>query len=576
MAFLNVSARSAVGISTNSMAQRALLVVAIAPLLAATVAARLWQLGTIPGMNGDEAQYGIYAIQCLRGEAFPLRTNTGNPLNPFFFLPQVVLHAAFSPSFALVRVPAVLSGLAALVANYVLAYRLLGPRVATVSTIAMAVLPINVVYSRFGWDSSQSLLTTTFVLYGSLGAAMDLRHRNRWLTIALLGAGVAVLVHPTNVFVLPLLGLALIWPSRAWWVGWINRRQSASHWWFFCAGTLLLGLAALAVFRHRAGIGSGGLPMPSDLWSFAINYIRLFSGVTVYRFISGATLIAAKKPPASTDWGLSGINAWFMGPAALDVAFLALTLVVAICWWRVAMWRDWPEGRFLAIGWLVCTAAFFLVAGPRAIAPHWERYGLCLIAPAAVLASAAIVRYIENRAAHLHRTAYGACLLGAWLLMGSFYTNYFMMFRQTGGRSHRAFRTASIEPKEAVLRYVLTNTPPGNVATIMTSDWWSYWPIRYLAMGYPGRVRVVRPSTTENSDGEYHDDFSTPEVVWHVEFVGTAEYDRARQRLATEGLVTRQFIITDFADRPLLAIMRPLSPAAAMFAPPAQIETTTR
>src|SRR5262245_43747402 len=81
-------------------------------LVAVSVALRVWLLGRLPGVNGDEAWMGVQAQRWLRG-SIAWRTPTGNLINPFFFVPEVVLHALFRPSFTLLRVPAVISGLLA-------------------------------------------------------------------------------------------------------------------------------------------------------------------------------------------------------------------------------------------------------------------------------------------------------------------------------------------------------------------------------------------------------------------------------------------------------------------------------
>ncbi len=93
------------------------------------------------------------------------RTPTGNWLNPFFFAPLVALHALVEPSFELLRITPFASGLLALVVNFFLCRRAFDLRTATISTVALAVLPINIAYSRFAWDASQSLLFTLPVVY---------------------------------------------------------------------------------------------------------------------------------------------------------------------------------------------------------------------------------------------------------------------------------------------------------------------------------------------------------------------------------------------------------------------------
>ena len=77
-----------------------------------------------------------------------------------------------------------------------------------------------------------------------------------------------------------------------------------------------------------------------------------------------------------------------MGAAAFvaaDAMFacLAAAGVLGCC----RLWRQ-PEAhreRVLMISYLAMLASFYLLAGPAALGPHFERYGVCLIAPGVLL-----------------------------------------------------------------------------------------------------------------------------------------------------------------------------------------------
>src|SRR4029077_457516 len=43
--------------------------------------------------------------------------------------------------------------------------------------------------------------------------------------------------------------------------------------------------------------------------------------------------------------------------------------------------RDQPRKLGIVVGWLASVAAFFLFAGPEALQPGVERYGMCLMVP---------------------------------------------------------------------------------------------------------------------------------------------------------------------------------------------------
>jgi hypothetical protein len=81
-----------------------------AALLAAAVFLRCWQLGNIPGFNGDEAWYGVQAMRAVHGQGFQWLTPTGNPINAFFFVLLVGLHFFLPPSVLLLRTVALAGG----------------------------------------------------------------------------------------------------------------------------------------------------------------------------------------------------------------------------------------------------------------------------------------------------------------------------------------------------------------------------------------------------------------------------------------------------------------------------------
>ncbi len=191
-------------------------------IIAVAVWFRCRDLGRLPGVNGDEAWYGVQAELVLHGQPIDWRTPTGNLLNPLFFGPQLLLHALFEPSFALLRATAVVSGLLALLVNYWFCGRLFGKRAAAISTVILAVLPTNIVYSRLAWDASQSLLVTLTTIYLALYAIVDSQRRTRWSAAALIAQAVAIVVHPTNVFVAPIVGLCLA-------IAWRDELRSVGH-----------------------------------------------------------------------------------------------------------------------------------------------------------------------------------------------------------------------------------------------------------------------------------------------------------------------------------------------------------
>lgn len=515
-------------------------------ILGTAIFLRVWKLGSIPGINGDEAQYGVFAIQWLRGEPIPLTTNTGNLINPLFMGPQVLLHSLWPASFPLLRATAVLSGLAALAVNFILARRVFGNRTAIVSTLVLAILPTNIAYSRFAWDSCQSLLATLPVVYFSLLSMKEAERRGKWLALAAVSGAAAVLVHPTNLFITPFLGLALVWPYRIPLAQRLDPRGEWRRWLPSWLGLLSIAAAVTALSRNGVGIGSGRMPNFAEAIQFVWNYQRLFSGVTVFRYIPGSQIAS----PAHFDASSFDILPYDL----LACAAFAIALVV---WLFTRRQTSAPADGGLVIGWMIGAAAFFMIAGPRAIEPHWERYGLVLIAPGAILLARAMVRFLDRGG--LSTSAGGlVCLLGGWMMLAGFHFNYFYFFQTTGGRSQDTFRTAQVEPKLTALRHIAAQrdeTAADETAWIVASEWWNYWPIRYLAM------RDTRLRVHLGHEVDAMSEFSTALAsgrVWFVEFTDSTGHVEIRQRLQDRGYICHEMMIADYAGRPVLSVIRPL------------------
>jgi hypothetical protein len=519
-----------------SLPRMLLLVNAIA-LLVATILLRSWHLENIPGINGDEAWSGVQAVKLLRGEPIEWRTPSGNPLNLFFFLPLVALHAFHGPSFVLLRLTPLVSGLVALVANFYLCRRAFDTRTAAVSTLLLAALPIDIAYSRFAWDASQSLLATVLVLY------LPLIHNHKsevsaWPLAAMLAYAAAILVHPTNVLAAPLLVVPMLCKYRRQAA---RILQNTRGFWQKMPLLGILAMGAVAGYFSWPWIAAlvSRFSAPAELSRFAVNYLRLFSGTTVFEYISGVNAGALQA-----DWPAASA-------IACDLVFGG-TAVIAL-WGMLQRLRIKPTlaDESVVIGWFVMLAGFYLVAGAGAIAPHFERYGICLIAPGALVMSRGVTWWFEQRRGEL---SIAMVALVVWLWPASFYLNYFYLFEETGGRSHRTFRTAAVEPKLAALRHVLAERNPSEPARIFCSEWWNYWPLEYLALG-EDNVRVSRWEPDRSLRQPSKD--RAAEETWFVEFTGSAGEAAVVQWCKDAGLKGQRQTICDYAGRPLISVIRP-------------------
>jgi hypothetical protein len=507
----------------------------VVALLVVAIGLRTWHLGNVPGINGDEAWSGVQALRLLHGQEIEWRTPNGNPINPFYFIPLLVLHATSAPSFVLLRLVALASGLAALVANYMLCRRAFDLRTAMISTVILALLPIDIAYSRFGWDASQSLLATLLVLYLPLIHLSGRGESANVPTAGVLALAAAVLVHPTNVFAAVLLVAPALYVRR----GQIMRTlrhttASASCWWLvgLVFISLVVGYAGWQLVAHgsQRPDGIGELP------AFAKNYLQLLSGTTVYEFIGG---LSTQAPESFPHFAL-----------ACDLALAGLGCCAL--WGLASRLRARPtdSDMALAIGWLGMLLGFFVIAGPGALEPHRERYGICLIGPASLVLARGLAWWLEGFQPH-RRSAAIALSIAAWLAPVSFYCGYFEFGRRGIGEPHRAFRSADIEPKLQALQRILASGPAGQKRTVVCHDWWSYWPLAYLAAGKDG-LSVISWDEWQKTTAPAGD------ATWFVEFAGTAEERQLLEWLKRTMANASRQTICDFAGKPVLHVMGPV------------------
>jgi 4-amino-4-deoxy-L-arabinose transferase-like glycosyltransferase len=514
-----------------------------AALVAVALAMRAWRLGNIPGINGDEAWSGVQALALAHGEAIDWWTPTGNPINVFFVLPLAALHAVFAPSFVLLRSVALVSGVLALVVNFWLCRRVFDMRTAVVSTLLLALLPINIAYSRFAWDASQSLLATLLVLYLPLW-----HYRRRPEAASLPVAGMialaaAILVHPTNVFAAPLVAVPIIYAWRH--VAWRKSQVIALPAKTWTLAVLAAGALALAYFAWLT-VSDAALRVrgPNELVAFLQNYLNLFSGATVYEYISGVD-------------AATGPLAWFAFLPAACMLLFGIAIVFGAWGMMRRLTAEPGDGDVcLALGWLVMFVGFFVVAGPSAIAPHLERYGICLVAPGAAVLGRGLSWWLEPGRSRARAAAW-ILAIAAWLFPATFYLGYFDFVERSGGRSHRAFRTAPVEPKLAAFRYVTAHRESARPTHVVASEWWNYWPLAYLAGGEE-KLRVSSGKPWQHqSQMPRQPEPDGSENTWYVEFADTPADQDVLRRTREAGKNVERHVIFDYSGQPLLSVVGP-------------------
>ncbi len=254
---------------------------------------------------------------------------------------------------------------------------------------------------------------------------------------------------------------------------------------------------------------------------FISDLAGLFSGVTVYEYISGTL-------------GLNARDA--IGALTIEIALtFVTTFIVGLVAW--AYYRRIRRGRStldlaLVTAWISCVGAFFLVAGPEAIRPHFERYAICLIAPTIALSARGLHWWMQPSTRFSFATAPLLIVL-AWASLFVFKRQYFDEFAMHGGNSHRTFRHGAAEPKQAALALILERSPTDRPVRISTSEWWLYWPLRYLAYAHdhvPGRACETAKTRDRSTNSGLPD-----REHWIVEFAEEQAGWRLKRSLDKHG-----------------------------------------
>lgn len=430
----------------------------------AGIAVRVVALDRLPGINGDEAWYGVNAHELISGGTPFGRTPSGNIVNPFHSGIVLITSLAAEPSLVLLRVPSVLWGILTVLLTYPVLAGPAGRRAALYATLLVAASPALVAQARIGWDPSG----TPFFSLLLIGFAM----RDRPLLAALSGAA-ALMVHPTNVFAAPMGAAA--WAPHAW-----RRYNEASprrRRWILLVGAVVVAASVPVVLaRARAWAQSGHLSSiemvvdriasPGSWTERGAGIVRLFSGVT------SATYVAGPVPDALRVW----TDVFMIG---------ALVLPIALGWRAFrggsASWGTWTLGGLIA-GFVL----FHVAAGSSALEPGFERYALCFIVPLSLLCAFG-ADALNRRWRHAGAvTATVTCTVLATILV----VGYFRPLILRGGEAHQTFRTGLVEPKAAAFSFIRADSADAAVVSVFAENWWVYWPLRYLAHRERGRVHV--------------------------------------------------------------------------------------
>lgn len=313
---------------------------------------RASSLDSLPETDGDEAWHAIQLVHMMRGEASSVRTEHGLPLSPIHALLELPLLLAFKPSFVLLRIPSLFTGMLAVFLIYRLGSRVFDRTTGLIAAVLLAVLPIAIIFSRTGYESSHAPLYGVLLLW----CAYD--RRIGWLSLLL---ALCYFIHPTNIFLLPVILAAMSFrtirgPSRP------TADELRSLALKMVPPMVIVG--AIGIFTLlRPAIGSLsttyhlGLHGVHDPIRYGVLFGRLFLGT-------------GRVPRPAADWGtwvvLGGIILAGTGVAIRQRAFDVLALLA---------------------GLIASAGLLFVVAGSDILQPGMTRYGLFLVVPMVLLTS---------------------------------------------------------------------------------------------------------------------------------------------------------------------------------------------
>lgn len=459
------------------MKAAAILVVLVA------IAFRFLWLDTVPGLNGDEAWLGWKASRAVTGQSLDWVTNTGNFTNPFFLLPLVGLHWLFDPSAWVVRVTAAVSGVVTLFVNFVLCRWLVGRLAAGASSLLLAVVPMGIAYSRFGWEPCQVPLFSVFIVYSSLALSDSRRPMLLWMLMCGLAVGCGFLVHPTMAFlaILPVVAFAARWVAPEKSMGRVGLLSLVA-----VAVSVLLGGAMYLkappwIQPEIAGRFADGSWL-SELPRFVVAWLRNFNGINTYGFLPGSWPGAADLLKSGEPWPVFGLD------MAVGLFFL---MALGVLVWGATRQSSRDGGDeeaaqrrillVLFVGTLSATLLFGVMNGPVKVAVWFDRYGLWGLVPGCLILGVGFAKGVG----FLPRWRGVACWLGLLWCVGMlslFGVKYLGCFLREGGHGGMDSRVAFPQIKERAAEEIIRwNAGQADGRKVFISaDWFVYWPVVYF------------------------------------------------------------------------------------------------
>ena len=435
------------------------------------IAYRLYSLYNLPGLNSDEAEWSNKMLAVHLGEPWSWRTPFGKILNPGLCIPLWILTGLFAPDIWIIKFPAVASGLLLIGLSYPLIRRAFDERVALTTTLLLTASPMAIGYSRIGWDPCQSTLACLL----AIGAVyrQDLRFRKR-LIYGAIAFSWACVIHPTNVFLLPVLaapiGVSLFRLAHLRWTMRQPQPKSVLRVMALIFGFLILASIAVKAFELVAGgwtsVSSNDLKIYlyrltsySEWRDYWVQFGRLISGINLMLYVVG---MYSYFTVAVHDWAFR----FFFLSVILPGTFLLIKN------------RRNRELTLLA-GFAVALVAFESRASSGAMIPALERYSQWLLVPCMVYYGACLREIAETLRKPSWVLPFLVTLCG--LQLWSVQKNYFEDLLKYGGRNHWTFFTGPEEPKRAAYQAIRADSREKLSVVVWAEDFWSAEALRFFS-----------------------------------------------------------------------------------------------
>jgi len=393
---------------------------------------RIFSLGNIPGVLGDEAWSAAQAQLMLKDLNYTWTVASGRLLSPFY-IALAVASQGVEP-FG-IRYPAFVCGTLTVILSIPLLMKSYPKRTALIAALLIASLPIHILYSRLAWELCVGPIAGIFFVAFTLS-------KKWWWSLGSLIA--ATLVHPTFVNLTPALVLVYLNHLND------NGKLPDKKW--LLLGTLfLIGLGLLALSWLPPGF-------PKPAYSFQSFYVFVL-----------------------------GVGAIFTGPVifstiADDLPFWLTYFLIGTFWMSLILLVIF-QGKKLSrtekaffIGIFLSLPAIYLISGTYAVTPGLERASLFYCVPLCVLFAILL--------SHLRFGFLTGAIVSTGFLALT-YAHGYLPIRETGGEKFTQYRTGPTDPKYAAAEWIVKNHKPFSRQVIVLAETYGiYWNLYNYLLGH--------------------------------------------------------------------------------------------